>query len=133
MMNHTSLFRIQLNQGMTFFTQTTFRRRLKVWNKIRKKSFSLDSYFAKRNDWTIFRESGLAINRFVFRDECLDPYLLFFIKIYHRNDQYVFWPDKASAHYAKEVIDWLNSNKIEFVPKYLNPANAPKTRSIKDC
>ncbi len=30
MMNHTSLFRIQLNQGMTFFTQTTFRRRLKV-------------------------------------------------------------------------------------------------------
>jgi hypothetical protein len=22
-----------------------------------------------------FRESGLAINRFVYRDECLDPYL----------------------------------------------------------
>ncbi len=79
-----------------------------------------------------FRESGLAINRFVYRDECLDPYLLPFIKKYHRNDQYVFWPDQASAHYAKEVIEWLNSKKIEFVPKYLNPANAPKTRPIED-
>jgi len=27
-----------------------------------------------------FRESGLAINRYVYRDECLDPYLLPFIK-----------------------------------------------------
>jgi hypothetical protein len=79
-----------------------------------------------------FRESGLAINRFVYRDECLDPYLLPFIKKYHRNDQYVFWPDQASAHYAKEVKDWLNSKNIEFVPKYLNPANAPKTRPIED-
>ncbi len=39
---------------------------------------------------------------------------------------------QASPHYAKEVIDWLNSKKIEFVPKYLNPANAPKTRPIED-
>jgi len=38
----------------------------------------------------------------------------------------------VSAHYAKEVIDWLNSKKIEFVPKYLNPANATKTRPIED-
>jgi len=77
-----------------------------------------------------FCESGLVINRYVYRDECLDPYLLLFIKKYHRNDQYVFWPDQASAHYAKVVIDWLNSKKNEFVPKYLNPANAPKTRQI---
>jgi hypothetical protein len=69
---------------------------------------------------------------FVYRDECLDPYLLPFIKKYHRIDQYVFWPDQASAHYSKEVIDWLKSKKIEFVPKYLNPANAPKTRPIED-
>jgi hypothetical protein len=75
-----------------------------------------------------FRESALAINRYVYCDESLDPYLLPFIKKYHRNNQYVFWPDQASAHYAKEVIDWLNSKKIEFVPKYLNPANALKTR-----
>jgi len=44
-------------------------------------------------------------------------------------------PDQASAHYdhfayGKEVIDWLNSKKIEFVPKYLNPANAPVKSKI---
>jgi hypothetical protein len=33
---------------------------------------------------------------------------------------------------CREAKDWLNSKKIEFVPKYLNPANAPKTRPIKD-
>ena len=36
---------------------------------------------------TFFCESGLAINRYVYLDECLDPYLLLFIKKYHRNDQ----------------------------------------------
>ena len=33
-----------------------------------------------------FRESALAINRYVYRDESLDPYLLPFIKKYHRNE-----------------------------------------------
>jgi len=42
------------------------------------------------------------------------------------------FPDLVSAHYAKEVIDWLNSKKIEFVSKYLNPANSQKTRPIEN-
>jgi len=29
-------------------------------------------------------------------------------------------------------MDWLNSKKIEFVLKYFNPANAPKTHPIED-
>jgi len=55
----------------------------------------------------------LAMNRFVYRDGYLDPYLLPFIKKYHRNDQYVFWT-------------------VEFLPKYLSHANSPKTRPIED-
>jgi len=91
---------------MTFFTES-----VKNKNEIKyeKKVLVWIAISPKRYDSTIFRDSGLAINRFVYRDECLDPYLLPFIKKYHYgiswNDQYVFWPDKASAHYAKEVID----------------------------
>ena len=47
-----------------------------------------------------FRNSGMAVNRFVYRDEILELNLLPFIKKYHKHDKYVFWPDQASAHYA---------------------------------
>ena len=79
-----------------------------------------------------FRNSGFAINRYVYRDECLEPFLIPFIKKYHRDDTYVFWPDQASVHYAKEVQDYLNTKEIPFVPKNLNPSNMPKTRPIED-
>jgi hypothetical protein len=40
-----------------------------------------------------FRQQGMAVNRFVYRDEILEPFLLPFIKKYHKHDKYVFWPD----------------------------------------
>ena len=58
-----------------------------------------------------FRNSGMAVNRFVYRDEILKPNLLPFIKKYHKHVKYVFWSDQASAHYAKEVQEWLVSKK----------------------
>ena len=74
----------------------------------------------------------MTLNRFVYRDEILEPFLLPFIKNYHKHDKYVFWPDQASSHDAKVVQDWLFSKKIEFLPKIINPANAPKLRPIED-
>ena len=49
-----------------------------------------------------------------------------FIKKYHRHGNYVFWPDLASSHYAKNVIGHLYSKKINFVPKWLNPKKLEK-------
>lgn len=37
----------------------------------------------------------------------------------------LFWPDLASVHYAKKVIDWCESNDIRILPKALNPPNCP--------
>ena len=39
---------------------------------------------------------------------------------------------RIDYHFRFTNLNWLNSKKIEFVPKYLNPANAPKTRPIED-
>ncbi len=79
-----------------------------------------------------FRQKGMVVNRFVYRDEILEPCLLPFIKKYHKHDKYVFWPDQAISHYAKEIQDWLFSKKIEFLPKIINPVNAQKLCPIED-
>ena len=76
-------------------------------------------------------KSGYAIDQYVYRDECLEPYLLPFIEKYNKEDKFMFWPDLASAHYAFLVQDWLNSKKIALVQKNLNSANLPKVRPIE--
>ena len=76
-----------------------------------------------------FMPSGLAINQNVYQNECLSKILIPFIKKYHGNGNYIFWPDKASAHYAKGTTDFQN---IPFVPKDRNPTNLPQCRPIED-
>jgi hypothetical protein len=44
----------------------------------------------------------------------------------------VFWPDKASSHYANIVVNHLRDEGIDFVQKEDNPANVPEARSIED-
>ena len=65
----------------------------------------------------IFFNSGLAINQFKYRDECLKESLIPFIRKYHSVDRYVFWPDLASSHYAMSVTSYLKTKKIPFVQK----------------
>lgn len=42
-----------------------------------------------------------------------------------------YWPDKASFHYSKKVLDLLESQQIEVVPKKDNPTNLPQCRPIE--
>ena len=79
-----------------------------------------------------FMPSGLAINQNVYQNECFLKTLIPFIKKYHGNGNYIFWPDKASAHYAKGTTDFLISINIQFVPKDRNPTNFPQFKPIKD-
>jgi len=80
----------------------------------------------------LFFKSGLAINQYVYKEECLTKRLIPFVRKHHRDDQYVFWPDLASSHYATSVQQHLQTEKIRFVPKNRNPANVPKVRPIED-
>jgi hypothetical protein len=48
------------------------------------------------------------------------------------DDDYVFWPDKASSHYAKIVDKHLDQEGVNYVAKEDNPANVPEARSIED-
>lgn len=77
-------------------------------------------------------EAGLAINQETYVDRCLGPILLPFLEAHHADGNYVFWPDKASAHYGKKSIDFLNAHNVKFVPKSHNPTNLPQCRPIED-
>lgn len=77
-------------------------------------------------------ESGLAINQDTYLEHCLQGVLLPFLEAKHADGDYVFWPDKASSHYARKVVDFLNESGIPFVPKEHNPTNLPQCRPIED-
>ena len=55
-----------------------------------------------------------------------------FIQQHHLEDDYVFWPDLASSHYAKTVIDYLREKNVKFVEKEDNPPNVPECRAIEN-
>ena len=92
--------------------------------------------------WIAISERGLSkplirfsdscsINQFVYKDECLIKRLLPFIDKYHGDRKYIFWPDLASAHYAKSVLAWMNEN-LNYVSKEINPPNVPQARPIEN-
>ena len=48
------------------------------------------------------KTQAIALNKYgLYQEECLSKILILFIQKHHNNDDYVFWSDKASAHYAK--------------------------------
>lgn len=71
-----------------------------------------------------------TINRFVYRDECIKRTLKFIDSIADRN-QVLFWPDMATSHYAKVVIEKLELEKIDYVSKSDNLPNCPQVRPIE--
>jgi hypothetical protein len=76
--------------------------------------------------------SGLAVTKELYIKECLHKRLLPFINNKHDINNCLFWPDKASAHYARDTQNFLHENNIPFVPKELNPTNLPQCRPIED-
>ena len=76
--------------------------------------------------------SVLAVSQKLYQDECLNKRLIAFLNKYHSSDNYVFWPDLASSHYAKSTLEYLRTKNVNFVQKEDNPANVPEIRTIED-
>ena len=58
-----------------------------------------------------YREAGNAINQYVHLEHCIQKRLEPFFEEHHLDDDFVFWPDLASAYYAKIVLDYLKDKK----------------------
>ena len=71
------------------------------------------------------------MNGNVYRKECIMRRLVPFLQQYHEDGDYVFWPDLASSHYAKDTLSLLRDQNINFVRKQDNPSNVPQLRPIE--
>ena len=77
------------------------------------------------------QNSKIAINQDVYLEKCIKRRLIPYIRANYP-ENYVFWPDLASSHYPKKVVNHLCHESINFVEKEDNPANVPEARSIED-
>ena len=105
-----------------FNFKAKYEKKLLVWLCISPKGVSKP----------FFVPSGLAVDGEVYLEQFIKKGIVPFIEQHYKKDEYVFWPDLASAHYAKVVTKYLTNNNINFVPKHINPANVPKARPIED-
>lgn len=80
-----------------------------------------------------FLERPNSVTGEVYREECIKKRLLPFL-ISHPQPlaSLMFWPDLASAHYARATTDLLVSKSVRFVPKVDNPPNLPQCRPIEN-
>ena len=76
--------------------------------------------------------SGGALNAQTYKTKCIRQRLKPFLDTHHMDGNYLFWPDLASCHYAKETIAVLEELGINYVSKDMNPPNCPQLRPIED-
>lgn len=70
-----------------------------------------------------------TMNSEVYKRECLQKRILPFIRSH--DGPVTFWPDLASCHYSKDVLQWYKDNGVQFIPKEKNPPNCPQFRPIE--
>jgi transposase len=71
------------------------------------------------------------VNKDVYLNQCLKKRLLPFLRQAYPTGNAIFWPDKASSHYARTVIEFLRSENVHFVEKDVNPTCVPQARPIE--
>lgn len=102
--------------------KSKYPSKVMVWLTINEKGYSKP----------FITDSKEAVNRFIYINECIKKRLIKFIKINHQDGDYVFWPDLASAHYAKDTLEAFTKFGIKFIDKRINPPNVPQVRPIED-
>lgn len=98
-----------------------------------------DKYAKKLMIWQAICSCGIKSRAFVtsskmdrhlYMKECLQKRLLPVIRSH--SCPVKFWPDLASCHYANDTMQWYKDNKVDVIPKNMNPPNCPKLRPIEE-
>ncbi len=79
-----------------------------------------------------FCQSKQAMNGEIYQKHCIKDHLVPFLNENHADGSYYFWPDLASAHYAKKTVDLFEEKNIAYIPKSSNPPNCPQFCPIED-
>ena len=70
-------------------------------------------------------DNGLYVN------DCLRKRLLPFINKQHSDNNFIFFPDLTTSHYARNTVNFMISENIKFVNKSENVANVSEIRPIE--
>ena len=113
----------------------------RFYTKNKKETLSNVKYFEKKKFepkilvWLAISEDGDSepffvpskgnINGDIYRKECIERRLIPFLQQHHADGDYIFWPDLASSHYAKDTVAPSRGGKYPFCPKKDNPPNKP--------
>jgi transposase len=104
-----------------FKRRTKFEPKLLVWMAVSPKGMSR----------VYVHRSKIAVRTQTYLNECIRKRLIPFINRYHVGDSVLFWPDLASAHYAREVQAFLTDHGVSYVKRGQNPPNVPQARPIE--
>jgi transposase len=104
-----------------FAPKVKFPEKLLVWIAISDLGISRP-YFAP---------SRGAMNAQIYKTKCIEQRLKPFLDIYHGDGNYLFWPDLASCHYAKETLHVFEELDVNYVSREMNPPNCPQLRPIE--
>jgi hypothetical protein len=125
-----------VNGNNTYYTSNAKEAADHVYYKFKSKYESKILPWIANSKYSVtrpfFMQTSLAINQEVYLEQCIKRRLMPFIAKYHSNDNYVFWPDKASAYYDKRVVAFYDANKLNYVLKMRNLTNVPQCRLIED-
>ena len=97
-------------ENVKFKPISKFSKKVMVWIAMSSRGVS-EPYIVK---------SGNAINAEVYIRECLTRSKNFIDK-YHSDNNYIFWPDLASSHYASITQQFYETVGIKVLPKNVSP------------
>ncbi|CAF1476480.1 unnamed protein product [Adineta ricciae] len=98
-----------------------FEPKILVWIAISQNGISMP----------FFKEHQQAVTQMTYLDECIKHRLMPFIEEYHHKRKVLFWPDLASSHYGRKVMEYLDEYVISFVSQEKNPQNCPQARPVE--
>lgn len=111
---------VQLDQSQKVIKKEKYYKKFLIWQAISSSGKLSLPYI---------QEGAMKSN--IYLKECIRKRLIPFVKSINAENVF-FWPDLATIHYTKDVLEELEKNNIKYVPKQKNPPNLPQARPIEN-
>ena len=102
-----------------FQKKKKFEEKVMIWMAILSKGVSK----------VYVHQSKQAIRQGTYINQCIKKRQIPFIKQFHQDENYLFWPDLANAHYGNTTEEILQKNNIPYVSRQKNPPNVPQAQA----
>ena len=107
---------------MRYRAVSKFPWKLLVWVAISRKEVSR----------AVIHYSRAKISGKTYRNECLRKVLFPCIETLHPDGDNLFWPDLATAHYARDTLELLDDRGVLYATRERNPPKVPQLCPMED-